>query len=827
MKKYLFSVVLLLKITLLFSQGGTRTAWLRSGPPNYKVNKNLNYPYSNNEFSLSESPVPVPLDNNSYINLIDFYGEGRIVDLSLVSGFKEAYNINHQYQLVSNGPDQGSRIPNRIPVPDYNGDLQLARYVTNDKVSNITLMGAPIQQNTVQEMIRMIRKDGYGKIIIYGFSDIDSGVIMLEKELKKIDFEYAENAFLEPPFDEIKGFTHSPRVYKSKRISVVGEKIFWSLNSKLDYGVTQEQMEILDFTGLLSLEADLSGGIKGTINKPGGRISIEVYPYDKDGDDGIQKLVTTKSFSRDKLIYGVYTDVTNVDKYIEKTIKVPYGFILDKADNAFKVLGETNSNDIKLLAANSRSGWETGECSYFFLRGLMWFGWLAGRIYNLGDPNFPSLPCKKVLTQLKSGKQPVVIKVIIKDATLHDFKIPGVTGNNIVNFIEDKGIKEYKVIKRLKITILESPGEFRERAFYKARIKGYISEMNKYYIAKTGNVKNPAISAEIGNSRILFKNVDLIIKKGTTSKYNYNVLEQVRIFESEAGINYNDDETMQVVYVHSLAKYYPRAPIERVIRGMSKNGGVTILNSDYTIFSYNRMFNDDLNVYGSPGSTLAHELGHYFYLDHPFLGGCNNIAGGDQIYDTPPAEGALWYLKDPGGPNERGIDNPCENPPMCNGQRRQIENIMDYGPCRWFFTEGQVVRMTRRIETKGSLYKSIRVHDISVDPNEVNITVYDQRDRDLRKKREAINDDFSMRMLYPNSQKADYNLEIISDIPEKATIRIFDIYANQVYKKRISVEKGQNYFPIKSHFFQKNELYLLTYISDEGRAEKIKFLRSQ
>jgi hypothetical protein len=547
MKKYLFSVVLLLKITLLFSQGGTRTAWLRSGPPNYKVNKNLNYPYSNNEFSLSESPVPVPLDNNSYINLIDFYGEGRIVDLSLVSGFKEAYNINHQYQLVSNGPDQGSRIPNRIPVPDYNGDLQLARYVTNDKVSNITLMGAPIQQNTVQEMIRMIRKDGYGKIIIYGFSDIDSGVIMLEKELKKIDFEYAENAFLEPPFDEIKGFTHSPRVYKSKRISVVGEKIFWSLNSKLDYGVTQEQMEILDFTGLLSLEADLSGGIKGTINKPGGRISIEVYPYDKDGDDGIQKLVTTKSFSRDKLIYGVYTDVTNVDKYIEKTIKVPYGFILDKADNAFKVLGETNSNDIKLLAANSRSGWETGECSYFFLRGLMWFGWLAGRIYNLGDPNFPSLPCKKVLTQLKSGKQPVVIKVIIKDATLHDFKIPGVTGNNIVNFIEDKGIKEYKVIKRLKITILESPGEFRERAFYKARIKGYISEMNKYYIAKTGNVKNPAISAEIGNSRILFKNVDLIIKKGTTSKYNYNVLEQVRIFESEAGINYNDDETMQVV----------------------------------------------------------------------------------------------------------------------------------------------------------------------------------------------------------------------------------------------------------------------------------------
>lgn len=827
MKKYLFSIVLLLKITLLFSQGGTRTAWLRSGPPNYKTNKNLNYPYSNNEFSLFESPVPLPLDSKSYIDLIDFYGEGRIVDISLVSGFKEAYNINHQYQLVSNGPDQGHRIPNRIPVPDYNGDLQLARYITNDKVSNITLMGAPIQQNTVQEMIRMIRKDGGGKIIIYGFSDIDSGIIMLEKELKKIDFEYAEHAFLESPFDEIKGFTHSPRVYKSKRISVVGEKIFWSLNPKLDYGVTQEQMELLDFTSLLSLDADLSGGIKGAINKPGGRISIEVYPYDKDGDDGIQKLIATESSARNKLIYGVYSDVTSLDEYVDKTIKVPYGFILDKADNTFKVLGETDSNDIKLLAANSRSGWETGACSYFFLRGLMWFGWITGRLYNAGNPNFPSLPCKKVLTQLRSGKQPVVIKVTIKDATLHDLKIPGVTGNNIVNFIEDKGIKEYKVIKRLKITILESPREFRERAFYKARIKGYISEMNKYYTAKTGNVKNPAISAKIGNSRILFKNVDLIIKKGTTSKYNYNVAEQERLFESEADISYNDDQTMQVVYVHSLAKYYPRAPSERVIRGMSKNGGVTILNSDYTIFSYSRMFNDDLNVYGSPGSTLAHEFGHYFYLDHPFLGGCNNIAGGDQVYDTPPAEGALWYLNDPGGPNERGIDNPCENPPVCNGQRRQIENIMDYGPCRWFFTEGQVARMKRRIETKESLYESIWVHDISMDPNEVNITVYDQRDKDLRKKREAINDEFSIRMLYPNTQNAYYNLEVVSDQPEKATIRIFDIHSNLLYKAYYSIDEGLNHFPIKPRFFKKRGLYLVTYISDDGRYEKIKFLGSQ
>lgn len=812
---------------MLFSQGGTRTAWLRSGAPNYKDNKNFNYAYSNNEFGLFDSPVPVPMDN-SYINLIDFYGEGRIVDLSLVSGFKEAYNINHQYQLVSNGADQGHRIPNRIPVPDYNGDLQLSRYVISDRVSNITLMGAPIQLNTAQEMARMIRKDGYGKIIIYGFSDSDPGIVTLEKELKKINFEYAEYAFLEPPFDEIKGFSHAPRVYKSKRISVVGEKVFWSLNPKLDYSVSQDEMETLDFTSLLRMDADLSGGIKGVINKPGGRISIEAYPYDKDGDDGIQKLIATEHSVKNKLVYGVYSDITSVDEYVGKTIKVPYGFIISKTDNTYEVLGETDSNDIKLLAANSKSGWETGACSYTFLRGLMWFGWITGGLYNVGKPNVPKPPCQKVITNLRSGRQPVVIKVTIKDATLYDYKVPGVDHNSIVNFIEDKGIKEYKVIKRLLVTIIESPGDFREVAFYKGRMQNYISEMNKYYTAKTGNVKNPAISAEIGNPRILFKNVDLIIKKGVTGKYNYNVLEQEQLYESEANIHYNDDETMQVVYVHSLAKYYPQAPSERVIRGMSMNGGTTISNSDYTVFSYKRMFDDDPNVYGSPGSTLAHEFGHYFNLEHPFQGGCNNIAGGDFVSDTPPAEGAMWYLKDPGGPNERGIENPCENPPTCNGQRRQIENIMDYGPCRWFFTQGQVARMKRRIETKQSLYNSIWVHDISVDPNEVNIIVHDQRsERDLRKRRAATNEEFSIRMLYPDSQIGDYKLEIVSDKPEKATIRIFDIHSRLLYEEYVYVENGLNHFPIQSRFFEKDGLYLLTYVSDEGRTEKLKFLGSQ
>ncbi|MEO4006270.1 M43 family zinc metalloprotease [Flavobacterium sp. CAU 1735] len=830
MKKHLFFIVLFLKITLLFSQGGTREAWLRSGAPNYDANKNLNYAYSNNECVLfGNSIISIPMDN-SYIHLIDFYGEGRIVDHNLVSGFKDAYNINHEYQLVSNGPDRGHRIPNRIPVPNYYGDLQLSSYVASDRVSNITLMGAPILQNTAQEMARMIRKDGKGKIIIYGFGDRDSGVVILEKELKKINFQRVEHNFLEPPFDEISGFPHAPRVYKSKKISIVGEKVFWSLNPKLDHGVTQEEMMTLDFTSLLKMGADLSGGIKGTIDKSGGKISIEVYPYDNDGQDGIQKLVALKSFSRDKLIYGVYTDTSNVNEYVGLTKKIPYGFIVSEKGESFEVLGETDSNDIKLLAANSKSGWEKGACSYSFLRGLMWFGWMTGGLYNMDKPNSPNAPCEKIITHLQSGRQPVVVKITIKDATLYDFKIPGVTGGSIVNFVEDKGSSEYKVIKRLVVTILESPEDFREATFYKARIMGYITEANRYYTAKTGNVKNAAISAEIGNPRILFNSVDLILKKATTSRYNYNIVAQEKLFESEANIKNNNDETMQLVYVHSLTKYYPRAPAERVIRGMSKNGGATISNSDYTVFSYSRMFDDDPDVYGTPGSTLAHEFGHYFDLDHPFQGGCHESGGGDNISDTPPAEGAFWYLKDPGGPNERGIENPCENPPTCHNQRRQIENIMDYGPCRWFFTKGQEERMMRRIKTKQSLYNSMWISDISADPHEVNITVNDQRDHSqIIRKRELKDNQFSMRlrMLYPTSQKNYYNLEIFSDLPQNATVQIFDIHSTLLYKAYYSIKNGLNYFPIKSRFFKKGGLYLVTYINDEGRTEKIKFLGSQ
>ncbi|MCT2563678.1 M43 family zinc metalloprotease [Chryseobacterium herbae] len=817
MKKYLLFVLILAGTMLLFSQGATRATWQASSGANYTTNINLAYAYSDQEYS--DGAVTSIPGTSSFINIIDFYGEGRIVTGNTVSGFKSAYNINHQYQLVSKGPDAQKKIPNRIPVSAYNGNLNLAKYVTSDKVNNITLMGSSIQQNTAEEIARMIRKDGLGKIIIYGFNGSEPAVVVLEKELAKIGFYHVPKYVLETPFSEIKGFSGTPKVYKNKKIKVVGEKVFYSLNAKTNPSISQEDMATLDYSSLLGLNSDVSGGIKGTIDKEGGKIEIEAFAYDSRETDGIQKLYSTAAVSKDKLVYRAYSDITDVNNYIEKTNKVPYGFVINEAGVA-QILAETESNNVKLLGATSKSGWES-QCDYAPLRFLKWlqWKWLV---------NFPGTePCQKVKTLLTTGRQPVIVKVSIKDATLYDFKIPGMA-NNMIHFVDTrKNLEEYKIIKKLKVTILESPNDHQNASFYKEKIGTYIKETNTFYAAKTGKTKSAEITAEIGNPRFLFKDVDLIIKKGSKESYNYQVNADNDAFKSEASVDQNNGETMQLIYIHSLARFYPANTTNvRVIRGMSRNGSAVINTSDFTVFSYSRMFNDSPSVYGSPGATLAHEFGHYFNLDHPFEGGCAQNNGGDHVSDTPPAEGSLWYLTDPGGANESGITNPCQNFTSCSGTRRQVENIMDYGPCRWLFTEGQANRMTNRINTKPGLFNTVFTSD-DIDPNDINIVVDDQRRGELRRKSTGSDvSRLSVRMIYPDSKYGAYQAEVISDQSEKAKIQVFDHNRTLVYEKDVVVEKGKNYFQIEPRFFEKNGLYILSY-TGERETKQVKILSNK
>ena len=89
------------------------------------------------------------------------------------------------------------------------------------------------------------------------------------------------------------------------------------------------------------------------------------------------------------------------------------------------------------------------------------------------------------------------------------------------------------------------------------------------------------------------------------------------------------------------------------------------------------------------GRTLTHEVGHYFGLDHPFIGGCASAAScytnGDLICDTSP-QGTETF----GCP---GAKSTCGSPDA-------IHNYMDYSDdhCMWEFTPEQINRMRCTIQ---------------------------------------------------------------------------------------------------------------------------------
>jgi len=99
------------------------------------------------------------------------------------------------------------------------------------------------------------------------------------------------------------------------------------------------------------------------------------------------------------------------------------------------------------------------------------------------------------------------------------------------------------------------------------------------------------------------------------------------------------------------------------------------------------------------GTTIPHEVGHYFNLLHPW-GNTNNPGkgcGDDLVDDTPPTQGefscnlydtvcATGYFKLYPSITP-GIDSLVDYPDTCN-----VQNIMNYSECTNMFTKGQVVR---------------------------------------------------------------------------------------------------------------------------------------
>lgn len=166
------------------------TGWNLARSPNYTTNTDLLYPYSEVPYIANYKLVRLPLPNNKYVDHVDYWGEGRIDVQEGSSGYTNCYNVNHQYQLVSNGPDRDKKIPNRIPVISYR-NCNTSGYIKDNSVKLVTLMGAPINKSGAEDIARMVNSD-VGQVVVYGFQSNAPDIRNIEAALKTKGLYYCD-----------------------------------------------------------------------------------------------------------------------------------------------------------------------------------------------------------------------------------------------------------------------------------------------------------------------------------------------------------------------------------------------------------------------------------------------------------------------------------------------------------------------------------------------------------------------------------------------------------------------------------------------------------
>ncbi|XP_047999167.1 uncharacterized protein LOC125236417 [Leguminivora glycinivorella] len=198
------------------------TVWKLARRPNYFTNVNHIYPYSEVPYIGEYYLVRLPLSSTNLIDHVDYWGEGKIESDAGVSGFANCYNVNHQYQLVSNGPDRNRKIPNRVPVVSYT-NCNTASYIKDNSVKLVTLMGAPINKSCAQDIARMINFET-GTIIIFGFEETQADIKNLNEELQIKGLLYCHGYQLPETLQGVTLFgANSHRTYTN--ITEMGEEL--------------------------------------------------------------------------------------------------------------------------------------------------------------------------------------------------------------------------------------------------------------------------------------------------------------------------------------------------------------------------------------------------------------------------------------------------------------------------------------------------------------------------------------------------------------------------------------------------------------------------
>ncbi|KAJ8724600.1 hypothetical protein PYW08_016074 [Mythimna loreyi] len=159
------------------------TVWKLAAEPNYNTNIDQDFPYSDLPHQGEARLLKIPVSLNDLIRHVDYFGEGRIVSARGVSGFTNCYNVNHQYRLVSSGPDKDKKIPNRIPLVSYT-DCDTSGYIKHNSVRTVTVAAERLNSSCAKDIARVVNND-LGTVLVFGAHEQTQGLVELATELKK------------------------------------------------------------------------------------------------------------------------------------------------------------------------------------------------------------------------------------------------------------------------------------------------------------------------------------------------------------------------------------------------------------------------------------------------------------------------------------------------------------------------------------------------------------------------------------------------------------------------------------------------------------------
>ncbi|WP_255567935.1 M43 family zinc metalloprotease, partial [Flavobacterium sp. UGB4466] len=410
---------------------------------------------------------------------------------------------------------------------------------------------------------------------------------------------------------------------------------------------------------------------------------------------GLQLLTNDEKTFVTRPIYNVEITQSSPNVFSKTTKEVNYEYW----DRGIQI-GKISSDDIKTLGAKSSSA-VTVNCG-----GWAWT-WL--RAFSLVNSSCSLEIDQDKLIQLVN--QPVVVKITMKDATLMDVRVPAVASNeNLISIIKIE--KPYYIIKKVKVEVLEAPEDNNTALYYEEMVREQFNWANKVYNDKTAKVLPPAAvaaGAEMANARIVFKDIDISIRKASKKAYNADKIQKEGRDGEISAKEFNKREVF-IKYVPKIINNIDDDMAAYTIRWEDVKSN--LLAFSLMLLDYNT---SDDPPHIQRRSAPAHELGHYFSLKHTFEGGCTKV--NDKISDTPPAELITYPLT---------FKN-CIAPVQCGGNRRLIENIMDYGNCRFMFTPGQVRVMRATIRNDyPDLYTIEKSTDAAIN-TDLNITVKDLR----------------------------------------------------------------------------------------------------